>query len=104
MGDRNPRYKTENIITLELALPERSTFDFDRQNMGGEASLTTLDSQILIQLVIRFMQNCSVFGWMRNTYLQLMFLQLIRSCFSSSKRTVAGVVHRVRLEQVQQGK
>jgi len=36
MGDRNPRYKTENIITLELDLPERSTFDFDRQNMGGE--------------------------------------------------------------------
>merc|ERR1711865_293645 len=31
MGDRNPRYKTENIITLELDLPERTTFDFDRQ-------------------------------------------------------------------------
>jgi len=36
MGDRNPRYKTENIITLELDLPERTTFDFDRQSMTGE--------------------------------------------------------------------
>ena len=102
MGDRNPRYKTENIITLELDLPERSTFDFDRHNLGGEASLPTLDSQILMQLVIRFMQNCSVFGWMRNTCLRLMFLQPIRSCFSSSKRSVAGVVGRVRLGQVRQ--
>lgn len=40
MGDRNPRYKTENIITLELDLPERTTFDFDRHSMTGEMHST----------------------------------------------------------------
>lgn len=40
MGDRNPRYKTENILSLELDLPERSTFDFDRHSMTSEVHST----------------------------------------------------------------
>ena len=28
MGDHNPRYKTENILNMELDMPERTTFDF----------------------------------------------------------------------------
>merc|ERR1719158_2781179 len=40
MGDRNPRYKTENIITLELDLPERTTFDFDIHSISNEVHAT----------------------------------------------------------------
>merc|ERR1719158_56124 len=40
MGDRNPRYKTENIITLELDLPERTTYDFDSHSISNEVHAT----------------------------------------------------------------
>ncbi len=33
MGDKNPRYKSENIIDLELDMPRRTTQDYsDLQN------------------------------------------------------------------------
>ncbi len=29
MGDMNPRFKSENILNLELDLPERTTYDYE---------------------------------------------------------------------------
>eukprot|EP00899_Mesostigma_viride_P027813 jgi/Mesvir1/8216/Mv12506-RA.2 len=29
MGDQNPRFKSENILTMELDMPERTTYDYD---------------------------------------------------------------------------
>lgn len=29
MGDMNPRFKSENILALELDLPERTTYDYE---------------------------------------------------------------------------
>jgi kinesin family protein 3/17 len=28
MGDHNPRFKSENILALELDMPERTTYDY----------------------------------------------------------------------------
>jgi kinesin family member 3B len=35
MGDLNPRFRSENILSLELDLPERTTFDFEAAVAGG---------------------------------------------------------------------
>jgi kinesin family member 3B len=37
MGDLNPRFRSENILTLELDLPERTTFDFDPDGVTESA-------------------------------------------------------------------
>lgn len=29
MGDMNPRFKSENILNLELDMPERTTYDYE---------------------------------------------------------------------------
>jgi kinesin family member 3B len=36
MGDLNPRFRSENILSLELDLPERTTFDYDRVSRSGD--------------------------------------------------------------------
>jgi kinesin family protein 3/17 len=36
MGDLNPRFRPENILSLELDLPERTTFDYERLAETGE--------------------------------------------------------------------
>ena len=36
LGDLNPRYKSENILNLELDAPDRTTFDWAPANEGGE--------------------------------------------------------------------
>ena len=36
MGDLNPRFRSENILSLELDLPERTTFDYDASVASGE--------------------------------------------------------------------
>ena len=43
MGDMNPRFKGENILNLELDMPERTTYDYEgpgvdtRVQVGGTA-------------------------------------------------------------------
>ena len=29
LGDMNPRFRQENVLTLDLDLPERTTYDFE---------------------------------------------------------------------------
>lgn len=50
MGDMNPRFKSENILNLELDLPERTTYDYEGPGVdprvqvrarGGEAGAAT---------------------------------------------------------------
>lgn len=36
MGDLNPRFRSENILSLELDLPERTTFDYDPHAASGD--------------------------------------------------------------------
>jgi kinesin family member 3B len=33
MGDMNPRFKCENILNLELDMPERTTYDWEGPNV-----------------------------------------------------------------------
>ena len=37
MGDQNPRFKGENILVLELDLPDRTTYDYDGVESISEA-------------------------------------------------------------------
>lgn len=33
IGDMNPRFKSENILNLELDMPERTTYDYEGQGI-----------------------------------------------------------------------
>ncbi|KAK3264115.1 Envelope glycoprotein gp160 [Cymbomonas tetramitiformis] len=35
MGDQNPRFKSENILNLELDMPERTTYDYEGPGMNS---------------------------------------------------------------------
>ena len=43
-GDQNPRFKSENILTLELDMPERTTYDFTEACVLDEAVLESVES------------------------------------------------------------
>ena len=45
-GDHNPRFKSENILNLELDLPERMTFDYEGAvpNKNVQAAIDSVDS------------------------------------------------------------
>lgn len=45
LGDQNPRFKGENILVMELDLPDRTTYDYD-----GEESIT--DAQTALDAVL----------------------------------------------------
>ena len=34
-GGQNPRFKSENILNLELDMPERTTYDYEGPGMNG---------------------------------------------------------------------
>ena len=34
MGDQNPRYKSDNILSLKLDMPERTTYDYEGAASG----------------------------------------------------------------------
>ena len=46
LGDHNPRFKSENILNLELDLPERTTFDYEGAvpNKNVQAAIDSVDS------------------------------------------------------------
>ena len=37
LGDQNPRFKGENILVMELDLPDRTTYDYDGEDSISEA-------------------------------------------------------------------
>ena len=45
LGDQNPRFKGENILVMELDLPDRRTYDYD-----GEESI--LEAQSALDAVL----------------------------------------------------
>mmetsp|Transcript_18106 Transcript_18106/g.58577 ORF Transcript_18106/g.58577 Transcript_18106/m.58577 type:complete len:365 (+) Transcript_18106:63-1157(+) len=44
MGDLNPRFKTENILSLELDMPERTTYDYDTMAAANPRVQAALDA------------------------------------------------------------
>ncbi|QDZ25159.1 kinesin [Chloropicon primus] len=43
LGDQNPRFKGENILVMELDLPDRTTYDYDEDSVGdAQAALDTI--------------------------------------------------------------
>ena len=52
MGDMNPRFKGENILNLELDMPERTTYDYEGPGV---------DARVQVRGTMRYIQGCA--GW-----------------------------------------
>ena len=42
VGDQNPRFKSENILALELDMPERTTYDYEGPMMDDRVRVSIL--------------------------------------------------------------